>query len=368
MNSRIYIVATSAHSLINFRYDLILELSKKGYKIVTLSQDYNKEVKKRLSKIGVDFFSYGTKKNKFLNEFISIFQIKKILSNNKVNYKLISYTLRANIFCGIISLIDKKMQHIPMITGIGNIFVSKKDSLVDYLNYYFFKLILKVSLISSKKIIFQNKSDKEFFFNKISRKISIIVPGSGVNIKKFKKLSYPKKVSFLMISRLIRNKGIENFLEMTKYFKNEKNIMFFFVYRKFDFFSLKLKEKLNKKNYPNLKFLNWSRSVTGFFKKTSVYVLPSRREGMSRSILEAMACGRAIITTNVPGCKETVVEKYNGYKINYGDTKALINTVKYFINQKNLIRKFGSNSRKMAIKKFDVKLVNNKIIKFLENY
>ena len=367
MNSKIYIVATSAHSLINFRYDLILDLKKKGYDIITISQDYNKEVKQKLSKIGVKFFFYGTKKNKFINELNSIFQIKKILKNNKFNYKLISYTLRANIFSGILSLLDKKMQHIPMITGVGNIFISKKDSLFNFLNYYLFKLLLKFAFIRAKKIIFQNKNDRIFFLNNISNKKSIIVPGSGVNINKFKKLDLPKKIGFLMISRLIKNKGIENYLEMTENFKNEKNVNFFFVYKKFNFFSLKLNKKLNKKNYPNVSFLSWRSNVTDLFKKTSVYVLPSRREGMSRSILEAMACGRAIITTNVPGCKETVIENYNGNKIKYGDTKGLVKSIKNLLDQKNLIKKFGVNSRKMAIERFDVNVVNKKILNLIEN-
>ena len=94
--------------------------------------------------------------------------------------------------------------------------------------------------------------------------------------------------------------------------------------------------------------------------------MPSKREGLSRSILEAMSCGKPIITSNVPGCRQTIINNYNGFLVKYNDHLSLIIAVEKFIKKKFLIKKFGNNSRKRAVKYFDVKNINKKILKIIQ--
>ena len=100
---------------------------------------------------------------------------------------------------------------------------------------------------------------------------------------------------------------------------------------------------------------------------SSVYVLPSYHEGMPRTVLEAMAIGRPIITTDVPGCRETVVDGVNGWLVPKGNSDALYDKMIWFINAPNRIQEMGRKSRDMAVKKFDVKQVNKEIISIIMN-
>ncbi len=362
MRKKLVIVASTANSLINFRYDLIKFL-KKEYDIQALSKDFDPQIKNKLNKIGVFYKSYGYKKASFFSEIISILNLFSILKY-KQDFKLISYTLRANIFCGLVSIFYKNLNHYPMITGLGNIFLAKYDSIFNYIFFLFIKICIKITLIKCKIIIFQNISDKKYFNKNIIRKKSALIPGSGVNLKNFRSYKLPKMINFVMVSRIIKNKGIEDYYDVGNYLlKKYKNIQFIFVGKKNDHYSLNNKKLFsNKKN--KIVFLKWVKDIRKIFKQTSVYVLLSKREGMSRSILEAMCCGRPIITTNVPGCRETVRNNYNGFKIKFNDKKSLEKVIERFINDPNLIKKFGRNSRKF-VQKFDVEIVNSKIKKIL---
>ncbi len=358
-----YIVGSTAHSLINFRYSLIKSVKKK-YNVTALSQDYNYFTFKKLKKIKVNFFHYGIKKNFFINEIYSFFKIIRTLYNKK-KIKVLSYTFRGNIYVGLASLLNTKIEHYPMITGLGGIFLSKKDSTLNFLIYYVFKFLLKISLLKSKAIIFQNKDDKNFFNKNIIKKKFIIVPGSGVDFNYYSQKAFPKKITFMMISRIIKNKGIENFFNVSKkFYKINKKIQFIFVGQRQKKFSLN-KNLINFKNYKNIKILRWSKDAKSLYKKCSIYVLPSKREGMSRTILEAMSSGRPIITSNVPGCKDAVINGFNGFLVNYNDNNSLFLAMKKFIEKPYLIKKFGLNSRKRIIKSFDVTIVNKKINKLI---
>ena len=170
-----------------------------------------------------------------------------------------------------------------------------------------------------------------------------------------------------MISRMIKNKGIENFFYVAnKISKMNKKIQFVFVGNYQKKFSLNKNFSSLKREFKNVKILKWTKSGKHLYKNCSVYVLPSKREGMSRTILEAMSSGRAIITTNVPGCKETVKNGHNGFLINYNDNLSLFKAINKFVENPDLIKLFGLNSRKRAINLFDVNIVNKKIIKLLD--
>ena len=119
-----------------------------------------------------------------------------------------------------------------------------------------------------------------------------MIPGSGVNLKSFRSYKFPKMINFVMVSRIIKNKGIEDYYDVGNYLlKKHKNIKFIFVGKKNDHYSLNNKKLFsNKKN--KILFLKWVKDIRKIFKETSVYVLLSKREGMSRSILEAMCCSR----------------------------------------------------------------------------
>ena len=362
MKTKLYVVGSTAHSLINFRLELI-KLLKKKYKVIVLAKDFDKTVEKKFKKVGIKSLSYG---NKSSNEFLSFIKLKKILNEEK-KVLIISYTLRANIFIGLLSLINKKIKHYPMITGLGGIFLSKNENFLRYLIFIIFRITLFIIMLRAKKIIFQNADDKKYLAINLLKKKSFTVPGSGVDCNFYKKLKLPKKITFMMISRNVKYKGVENFFNLSKYIsKRYKNINFVYVGKSQNSFSLKKNFIKNESKLSKIKILKWKNNARSYYQKCSIYILPSKREGMSRSVMEAMASGRAIITTNVPGCKEMVKNDYNGYKIEYDDYKALISVAKKFILKPHLIKAFGINSRRIVINKFNIKQINGRILKNLE--
>ena len=165
-----------------------------------------------------------------------------------------------------------------MITGLGNIFLAKYDSIFNYIFFLFIKICIKITLIKCKIIIFQNISDKKYFNKNIIRKKSALIPGSGVNLKNFRSYKFPKMINFVMVSRIIKNKGIEDYYDVGNYLiKKYKNIKFIFVGKKNDHYSLNNKKLFsNKKN--KILFLKWVKDIRKIFKQTSVYVLLSKRE------------------------------------------------------------------------------------------
>ena len=98
-----------------------------------------------------------------------------------------------------------------------------------------------------------------------------------------------------------------------------------------------------------------------------MFVLPSYREGVPRSTQEAMAIGRAVITTDVPGCRETVINGKNGFLIPKWDVKALVQAMQYFIENPNEISRMGEESYQIALEKFDGEKVNEKLLKIIES-
>ena len=132
-------------------------------------------------------------------------------------------------------------------------------------------------------------------------------------------------------------------------------------------YSLDKKKTLNLFKESNIKYFGWIKYMEEFYEKTSVYVLPSTREGTPRTVLEAMSMNRPIITNNVPGCRDTVKDGYNGFLTNLHDINDLEDKFKIFISNPDLIKKMGANSRTRAIDLYDVKKINSEMIKSMIN-
>ena len=227
----------------------------------------------------------------------------------------------------------------------------------------------KYSLAYSEKIFFQNKDDANLFRDSgiIKSTHSVVVThGSGVNIEDYS--YYPVdtegEIVFLMAARLLNEKGVREYLRAAELLKKKyKNVRFVLAGDTDpNPGSIRISEinELHKNGV--IDYRGYVKDIRELMILSSVYVLPSYREGTPRSVLEAMATGRAIITTNAPGCKETVIEGENGYKIPIKDADALINAMQGFINNKNKISEMGLSSRLIAEKKYNVQNVNQLIM------
>ena len=206
---------------------------------------------------------------------------------------------------------------------------------------------------------------------KIAPKIKkIIIEGSGVDIDYFNIEPFTNKnITFLLIARLLKDKGIIEYIKAAKKIKSKiKNINFNLIGPK-DASNNRVDFDYIKKNH-NAKIINYlgfQKNVKPFIADSHVYVLPSYHEGLPRSVLEAMAMGRPIITTRVPGCKETVINNKNGFLIPCKNINILIEKMMWFITNKKKILIMGQKSRNLVEEKFSSKKIDNEFIKLLSD-
>ena len=315
----ILIVASYGPSLINFRLSLIKKLILKGYKVSVASPKdrFSDNLQKKLKDLGVtiNIFSLSSAGLNLFKDFKTIFEIYRIIKNSRPNI-IISYTAKPVIYTGLVLKYFKKINHYPMITGLGYAFIDRDKIKHQVIKYLIIKLY-KESLKSSVKIIFQNNDDQSLFLKlKIikKKKISNVINGSGVDLNMYPLTNLPSKPVFLMMSRLLVDKGVREYVKAAKIVRSHfPNTRFQLAgYLDENPSSITFQELQSWIDEGHIEYLGDKKKVQPILKSCKYFVLPSYREGTPRSVLEALSIGRPIITTDTPGCRETVIHKKNG--------------------------------------------------------
>ena len=222
-------------------------------------------------------------------------------------------------------------------------------------------------------VIFQNTDDQQLFFDKkitSKKQQTTVVDGSGINLNRFAFRTQPKKkeetIIFIMVARLIEEKGVGLFLEAAEKLKSlypwtEFHLVGAPPPNNSSGISDTLLEKLHGTGI--IVYHRSQANVVPFLTNADVFVLPSYyREGVPRSILEALSIGMPIITTTMPGCKETVIPKKNGFLIPPREFQPLMDAMDYFITRPETLVSMGKASRELAEQKFDVDIINRRLI------
>lgn len=365
---KIFIFSKSSWNVYNFRKNLIKSLIKKKNKVFIFCKkdQYNK----KLVQIGcktIDL-NFDNDKINFYKDFKAFMKMCNYSKKIKPDY-LLNFNIKPIIYGSLLSRYYK-IKCINTITGLGTIFL--KSNFIKNIFLFIYKIVFSAKNI---KIFFHNKDDKNLFIKKkiVLKKNAFLVWGSGVDTKFFyyKKIKNIKKIVFLFIGRLIFSKGIREFVEASKYFINNKLISFEMIgplssSKKIGFSNNEIKTITKQKN---LFYLGNHNDVRKYITASSCIVLPSYREGMPKSLLEASAMGRPLIASTVEGSKDIVVNGYNGYKCKAKDVKNLILVLKKFKNTSYKLRnKMSLNLRKQAVEKFNENLIINKYIKIIDNF
>jgi len=353
----IILFSNSCWSVLNFRKNLIKNLKKKYHIIIMAPHD---GYEKKLKNLGCKVFDIKIKNNKmnFFYDFFLLIQIFKILYRFKKNSILLNFTIKPLIYGSFIARV-LKITCICMITGLGTIFI-KKNFITSFV-----LLLYKFSFKKIAHVFFQNSEDKKIFINNkiITNKNCSLIPGSGVDLKRFQynKLVKKKVTKFLLIARILKEKGILEYISAARLVKKnnckiELNLLGAFVENNQSSVSKKIIFEAHKEKIIN--FIGFRDDVRGEIKKVDCMVLPSYREGTPRSLLEGAAMGRPIITANSTGCKQVVVNGENGYFCKIKDHASLYLKIKKFHNLPFLQKKRMSlNSRRLASKIFDENIV-----------
>lgn len=339
----------------NFRLELVERLLKEGYE-VHISSPYGERIDE-LVDLGCIYHEIEVERHGMnpLSELKLLSNYRSLLNEVKPDY-IFGYTIKPNIY-GAIAAKEKKIPFIANITGLGT--AVENPGPVQKMMI----LLYKFAFTEVQKVFFQNTENRQFF---IDHKIAIdkhgLLPGSGVNLKRFSTKDYPNDdvIRFAFISRIMKEKGIDQYLEAAKTIKEKyKNVEFHIC----GFCEKEYEGKLNEYNENGIVIYHGMiRNVSEFLENIHCVVHPTYYpEGLSNVLLEACATGRPIITTDRSGCREVVDNGINGYKISQKNTQELVEAIDQFINlsfdeKKNM----GLNGRKKVEKEFDRNIVIDK--------
>ncbi len=274
---------------------------------------------------------------------------------------MIAYTIKPIVLGARAAKAEGVRHFIPIVTGLGYAFTGGREAKRMF-SRLVGKRMYKMAFLNSTLAFFQNEDDlREFQRLGIlpPRLKTVIIPGSGVDTAHFSPAPLPPDTSFLMIARLLKDKGVREFGEAAKRMKQAcPGIRISLAgFRDTSPDSLS-KSEVEQLVGGGLNFLGALDDVRPAIASNSVYVLPSYREGTPRSVVEAMAMGRAVITTDAPGCRETVRHGENGFLVPPKDADALFDAMRALVEMPELIPQMGRVSRQIVEEKYDVRKVN----------
>jgi glycosyltransferase involved in cell wall biosynthesis len=360
------LISPKNRTIYNFRGELIKEIRSKGYEIIVTGPNLDNidEVKG----LGVRFELIPLNKTG-LNIFADIkyfIRLTKLFRKEKPDITF-GYTIKPVIYGGIAARLAGVRNIYSMVTGAGYVYTAK--TLKAKIIKLFSSILYQIGFRCSKKVIFQNKDDMEEFIenNLINRDKCELVNGSGVNMDKFSPTDFPETITFFMLSRILHSKGIREYLEAAKKVKENNPDVRFILLGAVENIQDSLKKQELDTYIKNgiIDYFGETNDVASFYKQCSVYVLPSYREGTPRTVLEAMAMGRPIITSDAPGCRETVVEGENGFLVPVKNSDLLAEKMEWFIHHQDKIHDMGQASHEICREKFDVNKVNEEMLKHM---
>ena len=374
--TKIVMIGTAANSVLGFRANLIKALLKNECIVYTFVSEYTQNELSKIEAMGAIPVTYELKRGG-LNPLIDIkvtYELSKKIKDIAPDL-VFSYFSKPVIFGTLAAKIAKVPNIIGMLEGLGYTFtdqpqgLSKKTKLIKSLQV----LLYKVALPQLDKLIFLNPDDPTDLLHKykIKMKRVEVLGGIGLNLEDYTYqpvLNFERPISFIFVGRLLKEKGIYDFIAAAQIVKEKYPQTQFTVLGSIDASNLGALQKVELDKLISLQIVNYPGQVDNvkeWLVDSDVFVLPSYREGVPLSTQEAMAIGRAVITTDVPGCRETVVNGVNGFLVDKWNPQALAEKMTYFIENPEQVGIMGYESRKMAQKKFDATEVNKRLLAIL---
>ncbi|MDC4955194.1 glycosyltransferase family 4 protein [Acinetobacter baumannii] len=375
--SAIVLIGTVASSFYGFRADLIKSLIENKHQVYAFATDYDDISLKRLRHLGAIPIPYDLNRGGLnpLADLIATYRLAKKI--REVAPEIVfSYFTKPVIFGTLAAKLAKVPQRIGMLEGLGYTFtdqpegLSLKTKLIRNIQIFLYR----IAFPHLDHLIFLNPDDPIDLLknHSLSVKNVSILGGIGLDLKVYPYRPVANidamKTRFLFIGRLLKEKGIHEFVAAAKSVKEKYPNTTFTVLGAID------KSNLGALSEDELQHLIKSGiieypghvdNIQEWIANSDVFVLPSYREGVPRSTQEAMAIGRAVITTDVPGCRETVIDGVNGFTVPRWNSEILAEKMIYFIENPEKIQTMGDASHKIAIEKFDANKVNQKLMNIL---
>ena len=361
---KILVISPKNKTVFNFRGDLIKHMISSGNEVIVTGP--NREYEEDILALGVKKFVEVplVKDNTSVSGDLAYMnKLKEVIKSEKPDM-VFSYTIKPVVY-GSIAAKSCKVPHIyAMVTGLGRVYANGglKVKLIRMVT----KMLYKKAFKACAKVIFQNDDDiKEFVAQKyLPADKAMKVDGSGVNMNRFTRTELPSEPVFLMVSRIIREKGVMEYCEASRELKKSVPNARCILLGGFDS-SIGALKKEDIQAYiddGSIELPGEVKDPVSFYAGCSAFVLPSYyREGLPRTILEAMASGRAVITTDWPGCREAVVSGENGYLVEPRNSSELAQRMIELATDREKLESMAESSYNKCRNKYEVGIINNRM-------
>ncbi|WP_104666232.1 glycosyltransferase family 4 protein [Ensifer adhaerens] len=371
---RIAVLSSYSRSLTNFRLELLRRLVEAGHSVVAVGPEQDDDVVRQLAAIGVEFVCLPMARTGLnpLTDLATLWSYWRLFRLRQVDV-VIPYTMKPIVYGGIAARLAGVKRRYFLVTGLGHVYsdaASKRwlGRRIKQLSVLLYRLALK----GAGGVFAYNRADSADIADcrlMSDQRELTLVPGSGVDLDHYAFSNPPAgRPVFLLVARLLKDKGIGEYVEAARLVRQQFPEAEFRLLGQFDPSPAAISAETIDAwvSDGSLTYLGETKDVRPHLRDCSVFVLPSYyREGIPRSILEAMSTGRAVVTTDLPGCDETVVDGLNGYLVEPRNAKQLAEAMCRFLRAPSLITEMGFRSRELAQSKFDVHAVNKLLLEHM---
>lgn len=366
--SRFMIVGAFPRSVLSFRGDLIRKIGQ-GCDVGIAIGHADESWVTGIKNLGAEFFPYSVQRNGLSpsKDLRTLRELRKLFRQWSPDVVL-AYTIKPIVWGGIAARSAPEMRFFALVTGLGYAFEGRswKRRLLTTL----VKSLYRFSLRRAEGVIFQNSDNRDLFVKLgiVPAGKCYVVNGSGVHVDRFSVKPLPSgPCRFLLIARLLGEKGIREYVAAARIVKRQYPEAIFQLLGPADPSpdGISLQEVGGWVGEGVIDYLGETDDVRPFIADCHVYCLPSYHEGMPRTVLEAMAMARPVLTTQTCGCRETVVEGMNGWTVPVRDADSLAERMIWFLAHQDRWKEMGRASRDLAVEKFDVHQVNRRMMEIM---
>lgn len=365
---RFVVIAGYAPSLVNFRGPLLRALRAQGHQVIALAPGEAPEVQQTLASWGVHYFPIslertGMDPRRDSRDMAALTERLRELRPDAV----LAYTIKPIVYGLLAARAAGVARRYALVTGLGYSFQGeglKRKALSQVTGQLY-----RAALLGARRVIFQNPDDRNLFVERglVRPEQTTIVNGSGVDLAHYAPAPLPDAPIFLLIARLLREKGVVEYVEAARQLRAEAPNARFLLAGPLDSnpSSVSAAELEGWVAEGTVEYLGELKDVRPALAQSSVYVLPSYREGTPRTVLEAMALGRPVVTTDAPGCRETVEPGVNGLLVPVADVPKLVGAMREMLDADKR-QAMGAASLALARRKYDVNVVNGQMLEALD--
>ena len=358
------VLSSFTTSLFWFRVDMMRSFLDAGYEVLAVGDGAEEEWAPKFAELGIRYRSIPVQRNGTnpVKDLDTLRALCRLLKEEKPD-KIFAYQAKTVIYGGIAAARNGIREFYPLIAGVGSVFLgsSPKQKLIRSILVAEYRLGMR----RAPKVFFQNRDDLKVFVDHgiVREEKAVMLHGSGVNIEKISPAPLPQKPGFLCISRLIRDKGVREYLDAARKLHTLRPEVSCVLVGPFDTnpSAIKPEELQPYLDDGSVTYVGEQKDVQPWLKACTAYVLPSYHEGTPKTVLEAMACARPTITTDAPGCRETVADGVNGYLVPVKDVDAIVEAMEKMLGDPEKTAAMAAQARRICEDRYDVRKVNRTI-------